>query len=125
MAEGLSKDVMATIHLYYLHRERQQRNGWNKEEDLERIFEVANKEGWTVEAVAGKFWFSKKVVLGRHIIEVTERTLSVGGISNIQDTGKPLGALSDLANALRKSAGRLKVIEVKDTYTDSQRREGR
>lgn len=118
MADELSKDVMATVHLYYLHRERQTRDGWNKEEDLERIFEVANKEGWTVEVVAGKFWFSKKVVLGRHIIEVTERTISAGGISNIQGSGKPYGVVSHLANAFRKSAGRLRILEVKDTYTD-------
>lgn len=118
MAEELSKDVMATVHIYYLHRERQARDGWNKEEDLERIFEVANREGWAVEAVAGKFWFSKKMVLGRHIIEVTERTISVGGISNIQDAGEPYGVLSDLANAFRKSPGRLRILEVKDTYTD-------
>lgn len=118
MAEELSKDVMATVHLYYLHRQRQVRDGWNKEEDLERIFEVANKEGWTVEAVAGKFWFSKKTFLGRHIIEVTERSIKVGGISNIQDQGEPLAGLSRLANALRKAKGKFRVIVVKDTYTD-------
>lgn len=120
MADELSKDVMATVHIYYLHRERQTRDGWNKEEDLERIFEVANREGWAVEAVAGKFWFSKKVVLGRHIIEVTERTISTGGLSNIRDSGEPYGALSGLANALKKTSGRLRILEVKDTYTDGK-----
>jgi hypothetical protein len=103
MAEKLSEEIKAVLQRYYMHRERQSRDGWNKAEDLKVIFEAAKQEGWSTQAVAGHFWFSKKSLIARHIIEVSEETLSEGGISNIQALNKPFGALYEIADAVRKT----------------------
>lgn len=102
MAERLSEKIKEAVRLYYIHRERQSVETWDKGEDLKRIFTAAREQGWCCEACAGTFWFSKKVLLGTHVIKVTERTLATGGESNIADDGKPFGAMHDIAEALRK-----------------------
>jgi hypothetical protein len=117
MAEKLSEEIRKALHLYYMHRDRQSVEKWNKGEDLHVIFEAANKEGWSVEAVAGHFWFSKKSLIARHIIEVTDKTLPEGGISNIQDLKEPFGALQGIADAVRKS-GREPVFFNANAYAD-------
>jgi hypothetical protein len=103
MAEKLSEEIRKALHLYYLHRDRQSVEKWNKGEDLHVIFEAAKKEGWSVESVAGHFWFSKKSLIARHIVEVTSKTLQDGGISNIQEMNEPFGALHEITHALRKT----------------------
>jgi hypothetical protein len=102
MAEKLPLHIKEAIHKYYVHRQRQARDTWNKEADLDLIFETAKREGWSTQACAGHFWFSKKVLLGTHVIEVTETSFPDGGTSNIKDDNEPFGALSEITNALRK-----------------------
>jgi hypothetical protein len=113
MVKGLSKDIRESLNRYYRNRENQsvleysngvlKERGWNKEADLALIFAEASKEGWRVEASAGNFCFSKKLLRGTHVIEVKERTLPNGGISNIKLEGESFGALSDLADALKRA----------------------
>jgi hypothetical protein len=113
MVKGLSKEIKEALNRYYLNRQNQsvmdysngvlKERGWNKAQDLENIFAEAKKEGWSVEAVAGHFWFSMKLLRGRHVIEVMERNLPEGGISNIKEEGEPFGALVEIADALRKT----------------------
>lgn len=113
MVKGLSKGIRETLNRYYQNRANQsimdfskgvlRQRGWNKEEDLGSIFAEASKEGWAVEASAGKFWFSKKLLRGWHVIEVTERTMPEGGVSNIRINGEPFGVLSELADALERA----------------------
>lgn len=103
MAEQLSEKIKEAIHLYYIHRDRQSVEKWNKAEDLERIFEAAREEGWQTEAVAGNFWFSRKVTLGTHVIEVNEKNFPEGGKSNLAMKGEPFGAVAIIAEALRKT----------------------
>lgn len=102
MAEKLPLHIKEAIHKYYIHRARQERDGWNKEADLDLIFETAKREGWSTQACAGHFWFSKKTLMGKHIIEVNEMNFPKGGISNIKDDKEPFGILSEITNALRK-----------------------
>jgi hypothetical protein len=114
MVEKLSEKIKEALNRYYVNRENQsvmdysggvlKERGWDKAADLENIFAAARLDGWQVEAIAGHFWFSKKVLQGTHIIEVGEKTLPQGGVSNIRDAGKPFGALSDIADALNAYA---------------------
>lgn len=101
MPEQLHYELKESLQNYYTHRQRQSRNGWDKESDLDLIFRIAKREGWSTEAVAGHFWFRKKVLLGTHIIEVTENTLPKGGISNITDNKTPYGVFSLIATAYK------------------------
>jgi hypothetical protein len=102
MAEQLPLAIKEAVHKYYIHRERQTRDGWDKEADIILIDKMCSQEGWGYEAVAGHFWFSKKTLLGTHVIEITERTLPEGGYSNINDDKEPYGVFSWIVNVLKE-----------------------
>jgi hypothetical protein len=122
MVEKLSKEICEALNRYYVNRENQsvmdyshgvlKERGWNKAADLENIFAAAKPGGWQVEAIAGHFWFSKKLLRGTHIIEVGEKTLPQGGVSNIRDER----SFSALADALGKMGKKPNII---DAYAPS------
>ena len=87
MQTELSNNIKAKLHIYFVHRQHHHPKGiWDKEDDIRKIERTARAEGWIVEHTAGTFWFSRKALIGEEIIEVTERTLSKGGRSNMQRT---------------------------------------
>lgn len=102
MAEKLSTPIIATVALYYRHRKDQHGSPWNKEHDLDLIFAAAKADGWTVEAVAGNFWFSKMSPFGRVIVKVTENNYLTGGDSNISDGLTAHGLFGRILNMVRR-----------------------
>jgi hypothetical protein len=88
--------------MYYVNRKYQHEYEWDKGADLRRIDDACTKEGWSFEACAGTFWFSRDRVSGTDVITVTERTLPDGGISNVVAPGEPFGAFAEITSALNE-----------------------
>ena len=56
----LNAQILLAIARYYSHREQAKHTEkWDKQADLDNIAAVAAKFGWTFEACAGTFWFSR------------------------------------------------------------------
>ncbi len=56
----LSKGLLKSIQRYYMNREKQNVQEWNKQADLKAIFKEAFKTFNQIEACAGTFFLTKK-----------------------------------------------------------------
>lgn len=83
---NLSLEILHMLNLYYKNRKDQHEQVWDKQRDLVGVVHAASKDGWTVEAVAGTFWFSKPSPLGTVIVKVNENNYLTGGESNVGES---------------------------------------
>jgi len=78
--------IFGAVVTYYNHRRSQHEKHWDRDYDLASICNAAKFNGWTVEAVAGTFWFSKPSPLGTVVVKVNENNYLTGGESNVGES---------------------------------------
>ena len=72
--------IIEGLRLYYKHRSLQLKAHWNKSQDIDTIFEHARKHGWGSVAIAGTFWFDRRLTDDEILtIEVSEDSVARGG----------------------------------------------
>ena len=102
---NISDTIKAALAEYYMHRRLAAHgHAWEKARDLAQVAAVAESEGWSVEAVAGTFWFTRPSVFGEIHVRADETNYLMGGRPNIGGVVEPLGAFTELAQVLRKAS---------------------
>jgi hypothetical protein len=103
MTPKLSDDIKAALAEYYMHRRLAAHgHSWDKARDIAQVVEVSGYSGWTVEPVAGTFWFTRDTPLGEIHVRADEKNYLMGGRANTGGTVEPLGAITEITEALKK-----------------------